>query len=79
LIQGLRQAKEVGEDVVTAVVLKQNQTITPQQIREYLFQKLVDFKVLSEVIIVDEIPKGVLNLENISIKDNFFVLGGDSF
>jgi non-ribosomal peptide synthetase component E (peptide arylation enzyme) len=51
----------LGED--TAVVLKQNQTITPQQIREYLFQKLVDFKVPSQVIIVLREQLGTQNSE----------------
>lgn len=107
----------LGEDVVTAVVLKPNQTITPQAIREYLFKNLADFKVPTQVIVVDEIPKGatgklqrigladkladalkteniaprneieskiaaifqeILNLDSVSIYDNFFALGGDS-
>ena len=107
----------LGEDVVTAVVLKKNQNITPQTIRAYLFEHLADFKVPTQVIIVDEIPKGatgklqrigladklahamqaenmaprndteskiarifqsILQLNSVSINDNFFALGGDS-
>ena len=107
----------LGEDIAMAVVLNENVSITTMQIREYLFAHLADYKIPSQVIIVDEIPKGatgklqriglvdklkdkletnnilpsneiqkkiaeiwheVLNLESISIEDNFFILGGDS-
>jgi acyl-CoA synthetase (AMP-forming)/AMP-acid ligase II/acyl carrier protein len=60
----------LGEDVATAVVLKPDQSITPQAIREYLFQKLADFKVPSQVIIVDKIPKGATGkLQRIGLAD----------
>jgi acyl-CoA synthetase (AMP-forming)/AMP-acid ligase II/acyl carrier protein len=48
----------LGEDVATAVVLRENASLTEQMIREFAFQRLADFKVPSEVVIVDDIPKG---------------------
>ncbi|NJN75316.1 MAG: AMP-binding protein [Synechococcaceae cyanobacterium RL_1_2] len=48
----------LGEDAVMAVVLQEGKTISPQAIRAFLFQNLVDFKVPTRVIIVNEIPKG---------------------
>ena len=107
----------LGEDVVTAVVLKKEQNMTPPTIRAYLFEHLANFKVPTQVIIVEEIPKGatgklqrigladkladnlqteniaprnyteskiahifksILQLDSVSIHDNFFALGGDS-
>jgi acyl-CoA synthetase (AMP-forming)/AMP-acid ligase II len=60
----------LGEDVATAVVLKPNQTLTPQAIREYLFPKLANFKIPSQVIIVDTIPKGATGkLQRIGLAD----------
>ncbi len=48
----------LGEDVATAVVVKPKQSITSQEIRAYLFEHLADFKVPSQVVIVEQIPKG---------------------
>lgn len=60
----------LGEDVVTAVVLKPNQTITAQEIRAYLLEKLADFKVPTQVIIVEQIPKGATGkLQRIGLAD----------
>ncbi|MBC7945250.1 MAG: AMP-binding protein [Burkholderiales bacterium] len=48
----------LGEDLAAAVVLKQNAQATEHDIREFLFGCLADFKVPSQVLIVDQIPKG---------------------
>ena len=48
----------LGEDVATAVVLRENTYLKEEAIRNYLFQRLADFKVPSQVVIVDAIPKG---------------------
>ncbi|MBA2351844.1 MAG: AMP-binding protein [Burkholderiales bacterium] len=48
----------LGEDLAAAVVLKQNTQATEREIREFLFGCLADFKVPSQVLIVDQIPKG---------------------
>jgi len=48
----------LGEDVVTAVVLKSDAEVTENEIRSFAFKSLADYKVPSQVIFVDEIPKG---------------------
>jgi acyl-CoA synthetase (AMP-forming)/AMP-acid ligase II len=48
----------LGEDVATAVVLQANASVKEKQLREFAFAHLADFKVPSQVIFVDEIPKG---------------------
>jgi acyl-CoA synthetase (AMP-forming)/AMP-acid ligase II/acyl carrier protein len=48
----------LGEDVAAAVVLKENIQLSPTTIRQFLFERLADFKVPSQVLIIDEIPKG---------------------
>ncbi|MBW4573678.1 MAG: AMP-binding protein [Aphanothece sp. CMT-3BRIN-NPC111] len=48
----------LGEDVATAVVLKQEAQSTKQTIRQFLFERLADFKVPSQIVIVNTIPQG---------------------
>ena len=48
----------LGEDVAAAVVLAKNASISERDIREFAFARLADYKVPSQVVIVDEIPKG---------------------
>lgn len=48
----------LGEDVAAAVVLQRDAAVSTKQLREWLFERLADFKVPSQVVIVDEIPKG---------------------
>ena len=48
----------LGEDVAAAVVLNNNASATESEIREFVAARLTDFKVPSQVLIVDEIPKG---------------------
>ena len=48
----------LGEDVTAAVVLRQGQQETAAMIRQFLFGRLADFKIPSQVVIVNEIPKG---------------------
>lgn len=64
-LSGVRQAvtfavphPTLGEDVASAVVLKSAARISPVEIRRFLFDRIADFKVPSQVIIVEEIPKG---------------------
>jgi len=107
----------LGEDVAAAVVLREDAAVQERELRKLTFSRLADFKVPSQILIVDEIPKGptgklqriglaeklapklraefvpprnhiediiariwanVLGIEQISIYDNFFILGGDS-
>jgi acyl-CoA synthetase (AMP-forming)/AMP-acid ligase II/acetyltransferase-like isoleucine patch superfamily enzyme len=48
----------LGEDVAAAVVLNNNASATESEIREFAAARLADFKVPSQVLIVNEIPKG---------------------
>ncbi len=60
----------LGEDVATAVVLHPNENVSPQEIRMYLFDKVADFKVPTQIIIVEEIPKGATGkLQRIGLAD----------
>jgi len=107
----------LGEDVAAAVVLREDAAVDERELRKLTFNRLADFKVPSQILIVDEIPKGptgklqriglaeklasklkaefvpprnpiediiaiiwsdILGIEQISIHDNFFILGGDS-
>jgi acyl-CoA synthetase (AMP-forming)/AMP-acid ligase II/acyl carrier protein len=62
---GVRQAvafaarhPTLGEDVVAAVVMKDGQTLSEQELREFALQHLSGFKVPSRIVVVREIPKG---------------------
>jgi len=52
----------LGEDVAAAVVLRPTGATAPdpteKELREFAFSKLADYKVPSQVVIVDQIPKG---------------------
>jgi acyl-CoA synthetase (AMP-forming)/AMP-acid ligase II/acyl carrier protein len=48
----------LGEDVAAAVVLREGAVTTEHELRTTAFDRLADFKVPSQVIIVDEVPKG---------------------
>jgi len=48
----------LGEDLAAAVVVRAGAKLTEQEVREFAFAKLADFKVPSQVIFVHEIPKG---------------------
>jgi oxalate---CoA ligase len=49
---------KLGEDVAAAVVLKEGTTATEKELREFVAQRLVDFKVPRKIVLLDEIPKG---------------------
>jgi acyl-CoA synthetase (AMP-forming)/AMP-acid ligase II len=107
----------LGEDVAAAVVLHEDAAVDERELRQFAFNRLADFKVPSQILIVNQIPKGptgklqriglaeklaaelkaeyvqprnpiediiariwadVLGVEQISVNDNFFILGGDS-
>jgi acyl-CoA synthetase (AMP-forming)/AMP-acid ligase II/acyl carrier protein len=48
----------LGEDLAAAVVAKAGANLTEREVREYAFTKLADFKVPSQIIFLQEIPKG---------------------
>lgn len=49
---------KLGEEVAAAVVLKDGESATEGDIREFVAAHLVDFKVPRKVVFLDEIPKG---------------------
>ncbi len=60
----------LGEDVAAAVVLHENATVTESEIRDFASTRLADFKVPSQVVIVEEIPKGPTGkLQRIGLAD----------
>jgi len=48
----------LGEDVATAVVLRDGASATEQEMREWAFSSLAAYKVPTQVVFVEEIPKG---------------------
>ena len=48
----------LGEDLAVAVVREKGASVTEQELREFAFDRLAEFKVPSQVVFVDEIPKG---------------------
>jgi len=50
----------LGEDVVTAVILREGESITAPQLRDYALRNLAPFKVPSSVIFVSEFPRSAL-------------------
>jgi len=49
---------KLGEEVAAAIVLKEGQSATDREIRDFALQRLADFKVPRKIVIVSEIPKG---------------------
>ncbi len=50
----------LGEDVVTAVILRHGESITPRQLRDYALQNVAPFKVPSSVVFVSEFPRNAM-------------------
>jgi acyl-CoA synthetase (AMP-forming)/AMP-acid ligase II len=50
--------RSLGEEVAAAVVLRDGQTIDPQELRKFVAEHLASFKVPRKIVFVDEIPKG---------------------
>jgi acyl carrier protein len=50
--------EELGEEVGAAIVLKDGRRATQLEIREFAAERLADFKVPRQVLILPEIPKG---------------------
>jgi acyl-CoA synthetase (AMP-forming)/AMP-acid ligase II/acetyltransferase-like isoleucine patch superfamily enzyme/acyl carrier protein len=60
----------LGEDVAAAIVLKEGAATTEAEVRDFASSRLVDFKVPSQILIVDEIPKGPTGkLQRIGLAD----------
>ena len=48
----------LGEDLAAAVVLHHDATATEREIRVLAFERLADYKVPSQIVFVDDVPKG---------------------
>lgn len=48
----------MGEDVAAAVVLKDGASTSTAEIRAFLFGRLADYKIPSQIVVVDAIPAG---------------------
>lgn len=48
----------LGEDVATAVVLAEDQHVDERELRHFLIGRIADHKIPSQIVIVNEIPKG---------------------
>jgi oxalate---CoA ligase len=48
----------LGEDVGAAIVLRDEQTVSAQELRQFAAASLADFKVPRQIVFVREIPKG---------------------
>ena len=60
----------LGEDVVAAVVLKVGAMATAEEIRAFLFGRLAEFKIPSQLVIVAKIPTGATGkIERIRLAD----------
>ncbi|WP_299403358.1 acyl--CoA ligase [uncultured Roseobacter sp.] len=49
---------KLGEEVAAAIVLRDGKEISERDIRNFVAERLADFKVPRKVVILDEIPKG---------------------
>ncbi len=49
---------KLGEEVAAAVVLREGAEATEAEIRAFAHERLADFKVPRQVLVMDEIPKG---------------------
>jgi len=62
----------MGENVAAAVVLKENSVATEHELRNFAAERLADYKVPNQILIVDEIPKGPTGkLQRIGLADQF--------
>ncbi|MGO4908322.1 acyl--CoA ligase [Pseudorhodobacter sp. W20_MBD10_FR17] len=69
---------KLGEEVAAAVVLREGQTATEREIRDFVASRAADFKVPRRVIILEDIPKGATGkLQRIGLAEKLG-LGGDA-
>lgn len=60
----------LGEDIAAAVVLRKGASVAEHEIREFAFDRLANFKVPSQIVIVDSIPTGATGkVQRISLAD----------
>jgi oxalate---CoA ligase len=50
--------EKLGEEVAAAVVLRDGMTATERELREFVSQRLVDFKVPRKIVMLEDLPRG---------------------
>jgi oxalate---CoA ligase len=50
--------EKLGEDVAAAVVLREGNSLTERELRDFAATRLADFKVPRKILFMAEIPKG---------------------
>ena len=72
---GMPHAK-LGEDVAAAVVLREGQSLTERELREFAATRLADFKVPRKILFMAEIPKGATGkLQRIGLAEKLGLTG----
>ena len=67
---------KLGEDVAAAVVLREGQTLTERELRDFASTKLADFKVPKKILFMAEIPKGATGkLQRIGLAEKLGLVG----
>lgn len=67
--------ERLGEEVAAAVVLRDGVAATSLELRQFASERLADFKVPRQIVIVDEIPKGPTGkLQRIGLADKLGVV-----
>jgi acyl-CoA synthetase (AMP-forming)/AMP-acid ligase II len=49
---------KLGEEVAAAIVIREGETLSDSELRDFARARLADFKVPRKIVILDEIPKG---------------------
>ena len=66
---------QLGEDIAAAVVLSQGAFVTGEELRKFALTHLAPFKIPSQILIVDHIPKGHTGkLQRTSLAEKFGLL-----
>ena len=52
------EVKMLGEDIATAIIVKEGMNCTEEDLKNYANEKLAKFKVPKKIFFVNEIPKG---------------------
>jgi acyl-CoA synthetase (AMP-forming)/AMP-acid ligase II len=67
---------KLGEDVAAAVVLREGETATDHELREFLSEHLAPFKIPRKIIFLHEIPKGATGkLQRIGLAEKLGLVG----
>jgi acyl-CoA synthetase (AMP-forming)/AMP-acid ligase II len=61
---------KLGEEVGAAIVLREGQSVTERELRDFAATRLADFKVPKKIVFLEEIPKGATGkLQRIGLAD----------